>query len=78
MGRKLGRKLGRIGRFVTWLAFVAAMGFGGHQAWAARRTAQCDTPPGTCSENSDCDSPTCPMGGNCFSPSQIGCCVCFD
>jgi len=61
------------------LAFGAAEALDGTPDVALLR-APCDTPPGSCSNNEDCDDECEKVqhyyGGTCDIPP--GCCVCFD
>jgi hypothetical protein len=62
----------RIARLLVAIAFVSALGFGLGQTGFGI----CDTPPGSCTENWECDYPVCEYGGHCWSVED--CCICLD
>jgi len=67
-------------RVVIALFFAVALTFGVSQLVSATNVSQCDTDPGTCENNDDCDE-ACfeegmwPFGGECQMPEE--CCLCL-
>ncbi len=69
----------KAGRLVIAAVFAMALTFGATQLIASSGSAPCDTPPGVCSNNDDCDDACADeghfMGGWCAFPED--CCVCI-
>lgn len=67
-------------RVVIALVFAVALALGATQLVAANGVSQCDTDPGTCMDNDDCDQACFEeggwmFGGECQMPE--GCCLCL-
>lgn len=69
----------KAGRLLIAAVFAVALTFGATQLIASSSSAPCDTPPGSCNDNVDCDDECRKvghfMGGWCVFPE--GCCVCI-